>query len=192
MTFCAGNRNVSPFKWILCGGMFGYGEFRLLEAIYRVTGFAGSAVSPRAELASMRVLMAIRTMFVCKRSGKVQAMVASAALYSSVFPKERILSLRVVKAAPKSGLLTLFPRGRRMTGIAVTLECTFVWVRMTRRALVKGKSLVFDRLRPGELMTLCATQPRMRPHQREPRLGMIESRWFFPLIESVAPCAFFS
>ena len=93
MAFCAGNRNMSAFEGIRCASMFCHAEFRLLEAVYRVTGLASPTVFSGAELALMRVLVAIRAPLVCKRSRKVQAMVASAALYRSVFPKKRVSGL---------------------------------------------------------------------------------------------------
>lgn len=62
---------------------------------------------------------------------------------------------------------------------------------MTRRTLVEGKADVLDRLRLGSPMTFRAGEPDVRAHERELRLGMIESCHSLPCILRVASAAVF-
>ena len=176
---------VLTFKRIRRESVFLHAEQRGLPAVYGVAGGAFALVLSLRELPAMRIgRMAIRTIGERHRLLEIASRVALQAIDRRVLAEEGEFRLCVIELLARRNLL---PAGSGVARLAGLRERAVMRIGVAITAFRKwnpGESRLPARRRRG--VALLARDRRVEARERESRLGVVELRRRFPVVEIVA------
>jgi len=138
----ASDGNMAAFQRIFCGRVIFDGERRRLETLDRVAGSTLSAICASAELAFVRIFVAIRALREWHWSFEISVRVAIGASHRRVLAKQRIFCFGVIESLQLSDLMPVARAVARLTSRGKT---SLVRIGVTRRAFRKGQTRVFHK-----------------------------------------------